>query len=231
MKTPKTKTAALLEAKNALKDYLKKHKLNPMKDYREDSVHGKEVTRLVTRLNIERDKVLDKYPYNDITNETKLVKMKEKKLKAKDVKHKGATKKEDKAAKKAKVAPETSAKTEGKEKKAPKAATLAKYDYPLIDGREMNAAEKKKYRAEQRRIANGGEAKPKKEKAEKKTPKTDAPAAEAPKKGKKAKKAEKAAVPEKPLKDKKKAKKVKKAKNEVKSLLVHYFKHSKTLRG
>lgn len=205
MKTPKTKTAALLEAKNALKDYLKKHKLNPMKDYREDSVHGKEVTRLVTRLNIERDKVLDKYPYNDITNETKLVKMKEKKLKAK---------KEDKAAKKAKVAPETSAKTEGKEKKAPKAATLAKYDYPLIDGREMNAAEKKKYRAEQRRIANGGEAKPKKEKAEKKTPKTDAPAAEAPKKGKKAKKAEKAAVPEKPLKDKKKAKKVKKVKDE-----------------
>lgn len=205
MKTPKTKTAALLEAKNTLKDYLKKHKLNPMKDYREDSVHGKEVTRLVTRLNIERDKVLDKYPYNDITNETKLVKMKEKKLKAK---------KEDKAAKKAKVAPEASAKTEGKEKKAPKAATLAKYDYPLIDGREMNAAEKKKYRAEQRRIANGGEAKPKKEKAEKKTPKTDAPAAEAPKKGKKAKKAEKAAVPEKPLKDKKKAKKVKKVKDE-----------------
>lgn len=205
MKTPKTKTAALLEAKNALKDYLKKHKLNLMKDYREDSVHGKEVTRLVTRLNIERDKVLDKYPYNDITNETKLVKMKEKKLKAK---------KEDKAAKKAKVAPEASAKTESKEKKAPKAATLAKYDYPLIDGREMNAAEKKKYRAEQRRIANGGEAKPKKEKAEKKTPKTDAPAAEAPKKGKKAKKAEKAAVPEKPLKDKKKAKKVKKVKDE-----------------
>lgn len=205
MKTPKTKTAALLEAKNALKDYLKKHKLNPMKDYREDSVHGKEVTRLVTRLNIERDKVLDKYPYNDITNETKLVKMKEKKLKAK---------KEEQAAKKAKVAPEASAKTEGKEKKAPKAATLAKYDYPLIDGREMNAAEKKKYRAEQRRIANGGEAKPKKEKAEKKTPKTDAPAAEAPKKGKKAKKAEKAAVPEKPLKDKKKAKKVKKVKDE-----------------
>lgn len=205
MKTPKTKTAALLEAKNALKDYLKKHGLNPMKDYREDPVYGKEVTRLVTRLNIERDKVLDKYPYNDITNETKLVKMKEKKLKAK---------KEDKAAKKAKVAPEASAKTEGKEKKAPKAATLAKYDYPLIDGREMNAAEKKKYRAEQRRIANGGEAKPKKEKAEKKTPKTDAPAAEAPKKGKKAKKAEKAAVPEKPLKDKKKAKKVKKVKDE-----------------
>lgn len=205
MKTPKTKTAALLEAKNALKDYLKKHKLNPMEDYREDPVHGKEVTRLVTRLNIERDKVLDKYPYNDITNETKLVKMKEKKLKAK---------KEEKAAKKAKAATEAPAKTEGKEKKAPKAATPAKYDYPLIDGREMNAAEKKKYRTEQRRLANGGEAKPKKEKAEKKTSKTDAPAAEAPKKEKKAKKAEKAAVPEKPLKDKKKAKKVKKVKDE-----------------
>lgn len=205
MKTPKTKTAALLEAKNALKDYLKKHKLNPMKDYREDPVYGKEVTRLVTRLNIERDKVLDKYPYNDITNETKLVKMKEKKLKAK---------KEEKAAKKAKVATEAPAKTEGKEKKAPKAATTTKYDYPLIDGREMNAAEKKKYRAEQRRLANGGEAKPKKEEAKKKTSKTEAAAAEAPKKEKKAKKADKAEVPEKPLKDKKKAKKAKKVKDE-----------------
>lgn len=205
MKTPKTKTAALLEAKNALKDYLKKHKLNPMKDYREDPVYGKEVTRLVTRLNIERDKVLDKYPYNDITNETKLVKMKEKKLKAK---------KEEKAAKKAKVATEATAKTESKEKKAPKAATTTKYDYPLIDGREMNAAEKKKYRAEQRRLANGGEAKPKKEEAKKKTSKTEAEAAEAPKKEKKAKKADKAEVPEKPLKDKKKAKKVKKVKDE-----------------
>ena len=205
MKTPKTKTAALLEAKNALKDYLKKHKLNPMKDYREDPVYGKEVTRLVTRLNIERDKVLDKYPYNDITNETKLVKMKEKKLKAK---------KEEKAAKKAKVATEATAKTEGKEKEAPKATTTTKYDYPLIDGREMNAAEKKKYRAEQRRLANGGEAKPKKEEAKKKTSKTEAEAAEAPKKEKKANKADKAEVPEKPLKDKKKAKKVKKVKDE-----------------
>ena len=205
MKTPKTKTAALLEAKNALKDYLRKHKLNPMKDYREDPVYGKEVTRLVTRLNIERDKVLDKYPYNDITNETKLVKMKEKKLKAK---------KEEKAAKKAKVATEATAKTEVKEKKAPKAATTTKYDYPLIDGREMNAAEKKKYRAEQRRLANGGEAKPKKEEAKKKTSKTDAAAAETPKKEKKAKKADKAELPEKPLKDKKKAKKVKKVKDE-----------------
>lgn len=205
MKTPKTKTAALLEAKNALKDYLKKHKLNPMKDYREDPVYGKEVTRLVTRLNIERDKVLDKYPYNDITNETKLVKMKEKKLKAK---------KEEKATKKAKVATEAPAKTEVKEKKAPKAATSTKYDYPLIDGREMNAAEKKKYRAEQRRLANGGEAKPKKEEVKKKTSKTEAEAAEAPKKEKKAKKANKAELPEKPLKDKKKAKKAKKVKDE-----------------
>lgn len=168
MESAKTKTTALLQAKNALKDYLKRHNLNPMRDWRKDKVHGKEVTRLVTRLNLERDKVLDNYPYNDIHNETKLVKMKEKKQKA-----------------------------EKEAKKAKKAATPTKYNYPLIDGREMTADEKKKYRAEQRRLANKGEAKPKKEK------------------GAKAAKV-KQAVPEKPLKEKKakKDKKKSKAKDE-----------------
>lgn len=128
MKTPKTKTAALLEAKNALKDYLKKHKLNPMKDYREDPVHGKEVTRLVNRLNIERDKVLDKYPYNDITNETKLVKMKEKKLKAK---------KEEKAEKKTSKTDAPAAEAPKKEKKAKKAEKAAVPEKPLKDKKKV----------------------------------------------------------------------------------------------
>lgn len=216
METEKLKTAALLQAKNALKDYLKKHKLNPMKDWREDKVHGKEVTRLVTRLNLERDKVLDNYPYNDISNETKLVKMKEKKQKAEKEAKKAKKAQKEVAAKAAtQEAPAKEAKKEKKEAKAPKASVPGKYNYPLIDGREMTAAEKKKYRAEQRRQANGGEAKPKAEKKEKKAKAEAAPAPEAPKKEKKDKKA-KEAVPEKPLKDKKakKDKKKSKAKDE-----------------
>lgn len=206
METSKTKTPALLQAKNALKDYLKKHNLDPTKDWREDKVHGKEVTQLVTRLNIERDKVLDRYPYTDLQNEIKFTKMKKEKTKKA---------KAEKEAKKAKVAKETPAPVKetkeakeskpeagAKEKKA-RTSAPTKYDYPQIDGREMTSAEKKKYRAEQRRLSNGGKAK------EAKPSKKEAPAAEAPVKEKKAKKAKKETVPEKPLKVKK-AKKVKK---------------------
>lgn len=196
MESTKTKTTALLQAKNALKDYLKRHNLNPMKDWRKDKVHGKEVTRLVTRLNLERDKVLDNYPHNDIHNETKLVKMKEKKQKAEKEAKKAKKAAKEATAKVAKAPKKEKTEKAPKEKKA-KAATPAKYNYPLIDGREMTADEKKKYRAEQRRLANKGEAKPKKEK--------EAKAAKA-----------KQAVPEKPLKEKKakKDKKKSKAKDE-----------------
>lgn len=196
MESAKTKTTALLQAKNALKDYLKRHNLNPMKDWRKDKVHGKEVTRLVTRLNLERDKVLDNYPYNDIHNETKLVKMKEKKQKAEKEAKKAKKAAKEATAKVAKTSKKEKTEKAPKEKKA-KAATPTKYNYPLIDGREMTADEKKKYRAEQRRLANKGEAKPKKEK------------------GAKAAKV-KQAVPEKPLKEKKakKDKKKSKAKDE-----------------
>lgn len=196
MESAKTKTTALLQAKNALKDYLKRHNLNPMKDWRKDKVHGKEVIRLVTRLNLERDKVLDNYPYNDIHNETKLVKMKEKKQKAEKEAKKAKKAAKEATAKVAKAPKKEKTEKAPKEKKA-KAATPAKYNYPLIDGREMTADEKKKYRAEQRRLANKGEAKPKKEK--------EAKAAKA-----------KQAVPEKPLKEKKakKDKKKSKAKDE-----------------
>lgn len=70
-----------------------------------------------------------------------------------------------------------------KEKKEKKSAgrTATKYDYPLIDGREMTSAEKKKYRMEQRKLASGN----------------------APKEEKEAKKAKKEKVKEKPASDKK----------------------------
>jgi hypothetical protein len=70
-----------------------------------------------------------------------------------------------------------------KEKKEKKSAgrTATKYDYPLIDGREMTSAEKKKYRMEQRKLASGN----------------------APKEEKEAKKVKKEKVKEKPASDKK----------------------------
>lgn len=73
-----------------------------------------------------------------------------------------------------------------KEKKEKKSAgrTATKYDYPLIDGREMTSAEKKKYRMEQRKLASGN----------------------APKEEKEAKKAKKEKVKEKPASDKKEKK-------------------------
>lgn len=57
-----------------------------------------------------------------------------------------------------------------KKEKKESAGRVTKYDYPLIDGREMTSDEKKKYRMEQRKLAAGKapkEEKPKKEKKEK----------------------------------------------------------------
>ena len=79
-------------------------------------------------------------------------------------------------------------KEETKEKKEKKSAgkTATKYDYPLIDGREMTSAEKKKYRMEQRKLASGKTPKEPKETKEKKEKKVkEKPASE--KKEKKAK--------------------------------------------
>ena len=66
------------------------------------------------------------------------------------------------------IRPQKAKKKEKKEKKE-SAGRVTKYDYPLIEGREMTSDEKKKYRMEQRRLAAGKapkEEKPKKEKAE-----------------------------------------------------------------
>lgn len=152
-----SKTPELTKAKKALDAYLKENKLDPTKDWTKDKKHGKKVTELVNKLNKERDKVAAAYPEKDADNNKKLVKLKEKKEK------------------------EKSGKKEEKKEKKSAGRTATKYDYPLIDGREMTSAEKKKYRMEQRKLASGN----------------------APKEEKEAKKAKKEKVKEKPASDKK----------------------------
>lgn len=157
---PANKTPELSKAKKALDAYLKENNLDPQKDWSKDKKHGKKVTELLNKLNKERDKVAAQYPEKDLKNEAKLVKMKK-------------AKEDEKASKK----------KEKKEKKE-SAGRVTKYDYPLIDGREMTSAEKKKYRMEQRKLASGN----------------------APKEEKEAKKAKKEKVKEKPASDKKEKK-------------------------
>lgn len=140
---PANKTPELSKAKKALDAYLKENNLDPTKDWSKDKKQGKKVTELLNKLNKERDKVAAQYPEKDLKNEAKLVKMKK-------------AKEDEKALKK-------------KEKKE-STSRVTKYDYPLIDGREMTSDEKKKYRMEQRKLAAGKapkEEKPKKEKKEK----------------------------------------------------------------
>lgn len=168
-----SKTPELTKAKKALDAYLKENKLDPTKDWNKDKKHGKKVTELVNKLNKERDKVAAAYPEADQENNKKLVKLQEKKLVKLQEKEK-KEKAEKKAAK------------EKKEKKGNGGRTATKYDYPLIDGREMTSAEKKKYRMEQRKLASGKAPKEEKETKKKKEEKVkEKPASD--KKDKKAK--------------------------------------------
>lgn len=127
-----SKTPELTKAKKALDAYLKENKLDPTKDWTKDKKHGKKVTELVNKLNKERDKVAAAYPEADQENNKKLVKLQEKEKKEKALQEK---EKKEKAEKKAAK--------EKKEKKGNGGRTATKYDYPLIDGREMTSAEKK----------------------------------------------------------------------------------------
>lgn len=170
---PVNKTPELSKAKKALDAYLKENKLDPQKDWTKDKKHGKKVTELVNKLNKERDKVAAEYPEKDLKNEAKLAKLKDKKDSEK------AEKKKE------------------KKEKASSGRTVTKYDYPLIDGREMTSDEKKKYRTEQRRLAAG------------KAPKEEKPKEEKTKKIKKEEKEEVPAKKDKKAKDKKKKKAVK----------------------
>lgn len=166
---PVNKTPELSKAKKALDAYLKENNLDPTKDWSKDKKHGKKITELLNKLNKERDKVAAQYPEKDLKNEAKLVKMKK-------------AKEDEKASKK-------------KEKKE-STSRVTKYDYPLIDGREMTSDEKKKYRMEQRKLAAG------------KAPKEEKPKEEKTKKVKKEEK-EVPAKKDKKAKDKKKKKAVK----------------------
>lgn len=64
---------------------------------------------------------------------------------------------------------------------------VAKYDYPLVDGREMTPEEKKKYRIKMRKESKGGTSKPKKETTKKETKKVESEKATKEKKDKKVK--------------------------------------------
>lgn len=64
---------------------------------------------------------------------------------------------------------------------------VAKYDYPLVDGREMTSEEKKKYRIKMRKESKGGTSKPKKETIKKETKKVESEKATKEKKDKKVK--------------------------------------------
>lgn len=171
-----------MEARNNLQRYFKEHKLNPLKSYSKDPVHGKVIRELVKRLNLERAKVMDDYISKDIKSKTKLYKLRYKMAKKEKTVKKAAKKAEE-------------AKPVKKERKV----TATKYDYPLIDGREMTKDEKKKYRAEQRKKASGDAPKAKKEKV---TKKAEVKAEAKPK----AKAKKEKAVEEKPAKKVKKAK-------------------------
>ena len=205
------KTPELIEAKKEILKFLKKYNLDPRKDYSNNNKFGEEFRKLLFKLNKERDKIAIKYPLTDIKNLKKYIKMKKDK-KAKKAAEKAAVEAPVKEAKKSKkVAKETKSETakEEKNKKAPR--TTGKYNYPLIDGREMTSAEKKKYRAEQRKAnSDGAEKKEKKEKA----PKTADNKEKSSKKDKKVAKEEKAEKKALKTKGNKDGKKKKVAKDE-----------------
>lgn len=116
----KLKTPELLKAKKAVLKFLRDNDLSPFKDYTNHPKYGKEFRELVLRLNIERDKVLTKYPQTDSKRFKKYQKMKkDKKDKKAAIKAEVKTKVEKPAAE-AKPAKEKKAKKEATEVKAKK---------------------------------------------------------------------------------------------------------------
>lgn len=156
--------ANLNKAKKALFKYYKDNKLDPSIDFSKDPIHGEMVTNLILRLNRERDKLLRILPIWKMKNILTNIR---KRNMAKKIKEEKKAKAAEESSKKVK---KTAKKAEVKEveKKPKKGKAPLKYDYPLIDGREMTSAEKKKYRMEQRKLQKGDA--PKKEKKAKDTP-------------------------------------------------------------
>lgn len=155
------KSPEIREAKAAILKFLKDHNLNPMKDYSKHPKYGKLFSILLMKLTKERQKIEKIYPQLDIKNQTKHLKaiMAKKEKKAaiksaeKELKKASLTKKESK--KSVKEAKEVSSKgAKAKEKKERKPRVF-KYDYPLVNGKEMSPDQKKKYRIEQRKLAKG----------------------------------------------------------------------------
>lgn len=159
------KSPEIREAKAAILKFLQDHNLNPMKDYSKHPKYGREFSMLLMKLTKERQKIEKIYPQLDIKNQTKHLKAimakKEKKAAIKaaenELKKASLTKKESKK-KPVKEAKDISSKKakakEAKEKKERKPRVL-KYDYPLVNGKEMSPDQKKKYRIEQRKLAQG----------------------------------------------------------------------------
>lgn len=149
---PRDFKEALNKAKRALHKYYRENHLDPAKDYSKDPIHGDMVTNLILRLNKERDKLERKFPIIKIKSNLKLVR-----TMAKNIKEAKASKKEKKVKATVTEVETNKSKKEEKEPKAKKekkesTKRPSKYDYPLIDGREMNSIEKKKYRMEQRKL-------------------------------------------------------------------------------
>ena len=188
--------ANLNKAKKALFKYYKDNGLDPSIDFSKDPIHGEMVTNLILRLNRERDKLLRILPIWKMKNILTNIR---KKNMAKKIKEEKKAKAAEESSKKVKKTAKKAEVKEVEKKPAKKGNTSLKYDYPLIDGREMTSAEKKKYRMEQRKLQKGDA--PKNEKKEKKAKAAPAPEAKPKKKVNKE---------EKPSKDKKKKKKVNK---------------------
>lgn len=143
--------ANLNKAKKALFKYYKDNGLDPSIDFSKDPIHGEMVTNLILRLNRERDKLLRILPIWKMKNILTNIR---KRNMAKKIKEEKKAKAAEESSKKVK---KTAKKAEVKEveKKPKKGKAPSKYDYPLIDGREMTSAEKKKYRMEQRKLQKG----------------------------------------------------------------------------
>ena len=159
----KLKSPELLKAKKKLIAFIEDNNLNPSRDYSNHPKYGKEFSNLLFNLTKERQKIEKVYPELDRRGQIKHIKMiMEKKKKkaaqkeaARELKGKGNVKITEKK------------KKETKETKVKR----CKYDYPLVNGHEMSPDQKKKYRMEQRKLANGGSPKPKVEKEETKASK------------------------------------------------------------
>ena len=178
----------LRKAKDELFKYMEENNLSFDKDYSKDPIHGRKIGLLLLKLNKERDKIMDQYPLSDVKNRLKLLTTKTRRIIMKKVKKaegkETTSKKKDLKKIKEKVENKKAA-----EKKKGSRKVATKYDYPLVDGREMTAAEKKKYRMEQRKLA-AGEASTSSKKPAKKATKDDVKKkVEKDKKAKKSKKA------------------------------------------